>query len=189
MAKRFITLMVLIMLAFASIHAYGEEHLKFMGIPLTGTITQFQAKLKAKGVTIDAALNKTVEAGARVFKGSFSGHKANIIVFYDTSSKIVYRTKVMFLSIDEQVLIDKYYYFADLFRQKYTKADINTEINDNGYEATLLFIPATEPNSEYKYVGKIEMYRDYGAYTGELHIDYTDTINSAAINSRNLDDL
>ena len=38
-----------------------KEHLKFMGIPLNGTITQFQNKLAAKGIKVDSKLNKNLQ--------------------------------------------------------------------------------------------------------------------------------
>ena len=55
------------------------EHLKFMGIPLTGTITQFQQKLTAKGVTHDKKASATAPIGTRIFSGKFAGAKAEII--------------------------------------------------------------------------------------------------------------
>ena len=38
--------------------ASAQQHLKFMGIPLDGTIDNFALKLKAKGVTYDAAKSR-----------------------------------------------------------------------------------------------------------------------------------
>ena len=46
--KKYITLIILSLLAI-TIHAQ-TEHAKFMGIPINGTITQFQQKLQAKGI-------------------------------------------------------------------------------------------------------------------------------------------
>ncbi len=50
------------------------EHLNFMGIPLNGTITQFQTKLMAKGAKPDAKMNKELSAGCRMFKGEQDGY-------------------------------------------------------------------------------------------------------------------
>ena len=36
----------------------AQQHMKFMGIPLDGTIDNFAMKLKAKGITYDAAESK-----------------------------------------------------------------------------------------------------------------------------------
>ena len=48
----------------------AQQHLKFMGIPLDGTVDNFALKLKAKGVTYDASESKLADAGTRIFYGS-----------------------------------------------------------------------------------------------------------------------
>lgn len=68
----------------------AQQHMKFMGIPLDGTIDNFALKLKSKGVTYDAAESKAAEAGTRIFYGKFMGEKARFIVFYNYKSKIVF---------------------------------------------------------------------------------------------------
>ena len=64
--KKFV-LLLFVCLATLTVSA---EHLKFKGIPLTGTISQFTAKLKAQGVTISPN-NKTAGPGFRWFIGTF----------------------------------------------------------------------------------------------------------------------
>lgn len=65
------------------------QHMKFMGIPIDGTISSFTTKLQSKGIRI-SAYNKTACKGLRLFTGVYYGHKAEFGVFYDPSSKIVY---------------------------------------------------------------------------------------------------
>ena len=72
----------------------AQQHLKFMGIPLDGTVDNFALKLKAKGVTYDAAESKLADAGTRIFYGKFMGEKARFIVFYNYKSKIVFSAAV-----------------------------------------------------------------------------------------------
>ena len=43
---------------FVCLSLSAQEHMKFMGIPLDGTIDNFTLKLKAKGVAYDAAKSK-----------------------------------------------------------------------------------------------------------------------------------
>lgn len=86
-------------------------HLPFMGIPLNGTIDNFQAKLSAKGVYVDHAANKTMGIGCRVFKGMFSGKKANIYVYYNDRTKIVYRAKAVIQSSEMDLRNNNYNYF------------------------------------------------------------------------------
>ena len=82
--------LLLVITLFVSVGAMAQtEHLKFMGIPLNGTITQFQNKLKAKGVDVNPSLNKFIPTGGRAFKGVFSGNDATIFVYYDEKTKKV----------------------------------------------------------------------------------------------------
>lgn len=55
-----------------------NEHLKFMGIPLDGTIDAFQKKLEAKGVKYDKIISNSIPIGVRGFKGRFAGEDAEI---------------------------------------------------------------------------------------------------------------
>ena len=68
----------------------AQQHMKFMGIPLDGTVENFTLKLKAKGVTYDAAESKAAGKGIRKFCGTFMGEKATFTVFYNYKSKIVF---------------------------------------------------------------------------------------------------
>ena len=76
------------------IAASAQQHMKFMGIPLDGTIDNFAMELKAKGITYDAAESKSADAGTRIFYGKFMGEKARFIVFYNYKSKIVFSAAV-----------------------------------------------------------------------------------------------
>ena len=70
--------------------ASAQQHMKFMGIPLDGTIDDFSMKLRSKGVTYDAAESKAAGKGIRKFCGTFMGEKATFTVFYNYKSKIVF---------------------------------------------------------------------------------------------------
>ena len=79
---------------FLCMAASAQQHMKFMGIPLDGTIDNFALKLKAKGVTYDAAESKAAGKGIRKFCGTFMGEKATFTVFYNYKSKIVFSAAV-----------------------------------------------------------------------------------------------
>ena len=85
--KKIISILFAICLCMA---ASAQQHMKFMGIPLDGTIDNFAMKLKAKGVTYDAAESKAAGKGIRKFCGTFMGEKATFTVFYNYKSKIVF---------------------------------------------------------------------------------------------------
>lgn len=85
--KRFLATLLLVLPMLLS-----AQHLKFMGIPLTGTITSFSTKLKAKGFTV-SKYNKSAPKGVRLFDGTFFGNDASVYVYYDPRTSQVYRAK------------------------------------------------------------------------------------------------
>ncbi len=89
--KKIISILFALCLCMA---ASAQQHMKFMGIPLDGTIDNFALKLKAKGVTYDTAKSKTAGQGCRVFNGTFMGEKATINVAYNPKSNMVFSAVV-----------------------------------------------------------------------------------------------
>ena len=86
--KRLLSTLFCLLLVVAAFAQNASEHLKFMGIPITGTLSQFQAKLIAKGCKVNKQASAYSPNGQRVLNGTFAGKKAKIIIFYDTKSKI-----------------------------------------------------------------------------------------------------
>lgn len=86
--KKYLTLILFVLMSITA----AAQHMKFMGIPLNGTIAQFTTKLQSKGITISPT-NKYSGAGCRYFSGSFFGKRAEFYVYYIPSSKLVYRAK------------------------------------------------------------------------------------------------
>ena len=75
MKKSLIILIVGILSMFVPAQA---EHLKFMGIPLTGTITQFQQKLATKGVTHNKRASATELLNHDFFKKKVTFNNENL---------------------------------------------------------------------------------------------------------------
>ena len=113
--------------AIACFFVVEAKHFEFMGIPINGTITNFQQKLKAKGFTYDAKESKTLEAGGRAYKGTFSGKKCQLMVSYSTLTKQVYMVCVFIKSSTWDEVRSHYNYFQLLFTEKYSP---NLEVED-----------------------------------------------------------
>ena len=62
------------------------QHLKFMGIPIDGSINAFQTKLIRKGFRISDR-SKYSPIGVRSFEGYFTNKKVEIVVFYNAKTK------------------------------------------------------------------------------------------------------
>jgi hypothetical protein len=111
------------------VQSYNNEHMKFMGIPLDGTINTFQSKLVAKGMTPNVSMNKILPIGGRAFDGYFAGYKATILVAYEKKTKVVYGAKVCISVTNEDDLEEKYNEFKDLIKSKYDGEEKIEEIN------------------------------------------------------------
>lgn len=173
--------------------AQTNSHIKFMGIPLTGTIAQFQAKLVAKGCTYDKAASSSIPNGARVFKGIFVGNKVNIYVFYDIKTKIVYRTKAVVSGVSEDLAEQEYSKIKDLLSQKYGSDSEDMYVGTKDGKESVSFISA---NDEGEINGSIDLFITQDEETWirapfnyNLHIDYNDRINTSKHENQQLDEI
>lgn len=183
------------MCAITSIASYAQaesEHMKFMGIPLTGSITSFQTKLIAKGFKADKELNKTLPIGCRSYDGTFAGNEAQIFVYYDKDSKNVYRAKAVITTTDEDIAEQKYREFESMLQTKYSDAYIDKGTND-GYDALAINI---QNNENTYFIGRVDLFRTdnrisvYNQYPSyNIHIDYHDMTNSRDNLDNKMDDL
>lgn len=100
-----------------------KQHLTFMGIPITGTIDQFTAKLRAKGIRCDYKLSAGFGKGARAFYGTFMGETNRLItVQFNPYTKVVYEVRVsLSLEFDYDQVWNKYNRIYSQLRDKYLK--------------------------------------------------------------------
>lgn len=176
-----------------SIIAQSNVHIKFMGIPVTGTIAQFQAKLVAKGCTYNKVASASISNGTRAFKGTFVGNKVDIYVYYDTNTKIVYRTKAVVSGVSEDIAEQEYSKVKNLLSQKYGSDSEDMYVGTKDGKESVSFISA---NDEGEINGAIDLFitQDEGSwirspYNYNLHIDYNDRINTNKHNSQQLDEI
>lgn len=202
--KKIIMLWLFAIISIVGIAQNTTEHLSYMGIPITGTITQFQAKLQAKRCSLDKQTSNSLGVGCRAFKGNFIGNKVTIFVYYDENTKVVYRVKSVISKISENIADQKYEYIKNMLLQKYgmtysnygeqtgkesfsilvegkllnPKMDLTSlPLSSNGFKGNIdLFIAKDETFLSYPF--------DYN-----LHIDYYDAINNEKHQNRGLEDL
>lgn len=186
MKKLILTLIIILTGTFC---VQAQEHLKFMGIPLTGNINSFQTKLKAKGFEVDKQINKYAPVGTRIFKGLFAGENAQIFVFYNKKHKTVYRAKAIIEVTDQDIFDQKKYELANMLRQKYSSMYIDA--GENG-----LSIYVTN-NLGTTNLGHIDLFggtedpnlSNYFTTTYCIHVDYWDTTNSDKNEDDRMEDL
>ena len=158
------------------------QHMKFMGIPLNGTISAFHQKLVAKGCKHDVEVSNAVGAGGRAFDGTFFGEKANIYVYYNAKTKVVYRAKACIDRSSEDDIIRKYNEVKSALEEKYPNAYMDKR-EDFGYESLSFY---TDQGAIGLYVIK---YDDVYPTEYTLHIDYTDDVNFKKNENSKMNDL
>lgn len=184
-----IILVSLLLLLCAPLQVSAQQHLKFMGIPLTGSIDNFQRKLAAKGIQPDREFNRIMPFGSRCFKGRFTGKSCTIHTYY-TDNKIVYRAKAVY-SNDNEGLADQFYEeIKELLQTKYPNGLVKNSTYE-GYDAFDVMVLAADGETV---LGFINLYKTrYGMsvidYEYAIHVDYTDYINSNAKENEKMDDL
>ena len=158
------------------------QHMKFMGIPLDGTISAFHQKLVAKGCKPDVEYNKIAPVGRRLFIGTFFGEKAGICVYYNAKTKVVYRAKAVIERSSEDMIIQQYNEVKSALEEKYPDAYMVKD-EDDGYEVMHF---CTAQGVIDLYVSKYDGYSET-PYT--LFIDYVDDVNDKKNENSKMNDL
>lgn len=186
MKKSIFLLIVCICAWFTPVHA---EHLKFMGIPLTGTITQFQQKLAAKGVTHDKKASAIAAVGTRIFNGKFAGSKADIVVWYDADTKIVYGAKAVYECYSTTSRDNKYDDIKSMLSTKYSEESCEEGYQDGHDTYT---IKVTD-DFGYSLIGVISLYCKQGEFpyddTYYVFVEYLDFENFSKNQDSKMNDL
>ena len=177
---------LLLMFAAMGVFATAQtDHLTFMGIPLDGTISQFQAKLVKKGIMYDEEASKFFSVPCRIFHGLSAGEESNIYVYYNEKSKIVYRAKAVIELNGLKRAEKKYSDFKKMLGDKYYLVG---EDEDSQFVHDCIFVK----ESFFKYVGSVGLYiskNDIGYEEYSLHVDYVDAVNSEKDEDIRKDDL
>ena len=189
---------------FISICAFAQsEHIKFMGIPMGISISSFQSKLEAKGVKYDKAFEQ-LPSGSIMFQGTFAGHKAQIFVYYDPSTKLVYRTKACVEREDKPALDQVFFDFISMFAEKFGEENVATPMQSQDQDKRQSHLKGySSRNIDLYYSGvftengRIDIYEvvsdpDYIIHINDvytLHIDYFDDAAESINHQSILEDL
>ena len=122
---------LLMLTLFLCMSVSAQMHMKFMGIPLDGTIDIFAQKLKAKGITYDADISRKLSPGAKLYTGLFMGDNAQFMVMFNAKSRIVYSVVVELSYSTLELAKTPFYSIAEGLQKKYPTAKFEKIENDN----------------------------------------------------------
>lgn len=169
----------------------AQEHMKFMGIPLDGTIDNFALKLKTKGITCDVVKSKALGPGCKFYNGTFMGEKATFMVFFNAKSRVVFGVSVeLSYSSPELALIP----FANIFKQlikKYPKA-VYEKIKDSEGDTNGVTFHIPDEAEEKRIGAIIQTLNISQSYLKEnctINLTYTDVDNVLKSEAKNNEDL
>lgn len=149
-----------------------KRHLTFMGIPITGTIDQFSAKLKAKGIRYDYKVSARLDKGTRGFYGTFMDESNRFMtVDFNPYTKIVYEVTVFLSNCTYTQAWNKYIKIYPIIANKYKdKLLCGEERDDDNKEKDAYF---------YLEDGDITIRLSYDEDNYEYYnvVSYTDLIN------------
>lgn len=163
-------LLIAFLLLFNFVCYAQTSHMKFMGIEMGRTIDQFHAVLVKKGAKV-SWMNKYAPVGQRIFEGSFSGEQAQIVVWYNESTKLVYRAKAIVEREGTQTILSVLSQYEAKLDLKYGTECKETDIFEDDHDNALKSVHYATEN------GTIDLFIsgehfDYGTF--KLHIDYHD---------------
>lgn len=186
--KRILPLLTVLVLTLAfavPAQAQTAPHFRFMGIPINGTITNFQSKLASKGFIYDAQASKRSDPGVRQFNGMFSGNKAKLVVFFDSKTKIVYDVKVIIERYDRDAAQDLYDEMRSNLLTKYEGKSTNKDAKVDGEDATYIYVFQDD-----KLIGVINIYIQEPSYESTwVAIEYVDIVNTGKNRDSKMEDL
>jgi len=185
---------VIAILLSASLNAQNAaEHMKFKGIPIDGTLTDFTQKMKQKGF-----IYKGIEDGMALFEGEFAATKGCTVIAVAKSTNVVHKVGVAFPDCDTwSCLSNKYESLKDMLTQKYGEPSFNVERFDDRY--------VSDDNDRYynvrtdrcKYAtswvteeGEIDLDITHSGYTScFVRLIYIDGTNTDKVINQAIDDL
>ena len=217
MKKSLLLLMLVSLLALTSFAQ--TEHMKFMGIPIDGSLKSFCSQLKKKGFDRDPY--ETRRKDSRIYIGEFAGHNSKVFVYSDAKSNNVHTVIVNISSYEEDVALSIYNNLRQMLIEKYSE-DVGvkeykwlneryadkiregklTELkwlyekrDDDGYDVTYIVLPRPTPDNISNELGliTIKVQKDYSFVYKRTEynvvISYTDTQNYNLYHGNMQDDL
>ena len=182
----------LILACFMSLTIQAQvEHIKFMGIPVDGTLKTFEKQLKKKGFIPDArfkVLPKEYFPDSKIFKGAFSDdYNVTLVVKCDKETKIVNTVNVIIECNTETEMVRKYESYLSKYKEKYEGAkivDFQSERKDG------VSIGLYNSNHD-DLIGMICLAKDIApdTHATSVTIEYIDVYNMKAASANSLNDL
>lgn len=149
--KKLFLIAVLILVSIVSVNAQ-EQHMKFMGIPIEGTVSDFSSKIVSKGFELKWSGN-----GCNVYKGSFLNEDVTVFVLGSTDSPLLLGVNIEFpKQLSWSNLSTRFDDYGELFSKKYgqpykqRRKFTSPYYNGDGYEMSAVRLEKCEYETTWK---------------------------------------
>lgn len=122
-------LLILIISCLCFTQAFCDDHLKFLGFPIDGTVDEYASKIKSKGFYVSPD-NVYASKGLRLMKGPFLGKERSFGLNYDKDTNLMYGVTIFEYFYDEEDAKSLYDKLVSLLREKYPNATFNPSAED-----------------------------------------------------------
>lgn len=161
------------------------QHMKFLGIPIDGTINQFTQKLSTKGIKVHPNNARDSGIANRIFYGQFMNKQAEILVWFNPKTKIVHTVKVILYGKSYEETKQMYDDVSEVIKNKYNVQSTETGKLTDGTET----YDYTIQNDSKKAIGWIILAKEYKHGNDWLSIFYRDAVNFEKDEASKYDDI
>lgn len=169
-----------------------DSHLKFKGVPIDGSLTEFVNKMKSAGFT-----HIGTEDGIAALQGDFAGYKnCTVAVFTVKPLNVVSMIGVIFNSRDNWADLEgDYDFFKEMLTEKYGVPAVVIEEfkrspqddNDKLYELSMN--RCTWASAFQTELGEIELSIEHQDFQSRVVLRYRDKTNTERVRKQALEDL
>ncbi len=170
-----------------------NEHMKFKGIPMEGSLQTFTTKLKAKGYT-----SIGIQDGVSLLTGEFAGYKDCTIGAVADKSGMICKVTVIFPNMDKWGELERCYSnYKSMLTEKYGEPSICEESFSEGYNGDDANKMYGVQFDKYKYysvfnskLGNIQLEISHNSVTScYVMLSYFDNANQDKLRQQIMDDL
>lgn len=159
-------LITIIILCLCYTQAFSEEHLKFLGFPIDGSVNEYALKLKSKGFYVSPE-NYYAGKGLRVMEGPFLGDTESFGLHYDPDTKIMYSVTFVHSFLKEEDAQELYDKLKSLLQEKHDEATYKSPLSGS-------FVASCSFQSKKGIITLVVIEQDYDY---QVKMSYTDRIN------------
>lgn len=154
----------------------AQEHIRFMGLPVDGSIKEFAQQMKRSGFK---CTTKNKKAGAWMFRGMFTGQPSDVCVAFDKGTGVVNSVMVYLPAETEREAEAHIERFDGMLAEKYP--DAQRSVRGLGRESHIEFGMPDGIVSLWKSPASLGRYR--------VAITYFDRVNNTKKRESEKDDL